>query len=296
MADAVPTGSLVTIREDLQQAAVSLLEPPGGEQAEFERGIAVARTISDSLIPSNDVVSYQGLELAGLHRSASICGGDWWTSYDLGDNRTLVVIADVTGHGLAAAMIMATAKGCCDALKATLASSEIQPGRLLHILNESLHEIRASMTCFAAIIDTSRGRILFSNGGHVFPYLLRRLTNRVANGADETGRAHYDLQCLGDASNVLGISPDAEFHEEERALEPGDVILWYTDGLIECADQRRRVFGRARLRRSMETHAGLGTATAIRDAVAHDALKFAGDVPLDDDLMVVVGTLPSSGR
>ncbi len=277
-------GAIENLGTDLQDTAIRLMSAVMGseQQEEFERTLQVACAIQDSLIPSSDgeiIFHTGGVQLAGFHRSATHCGGDWWTSCDLGDGRVLVVIGDVTGHGLPAAMVTATAKGCCEALKATTAGADIGPAKVLGILNDSMWQIRGTMTCFASVIESRASRIVFANGGHVFPYVL------------SAGASEPTITPLAQPGPLLGTTPSASFVEQQHPLEPGEMLLWYTDGLVECTNRAGQLYGLRRLRHALARASLQGGPKRPLDVVTTDAFAFIGDTPLADDLTVVVGLL-----
>src|SRR5207248_6435076 len=124
--------------------------------ATLEKELEVARTIQETLVPPSDLVTRPFVNLAGYFLPASQCGGDWWTVHDMPDGRVLVVIGDVTGHGVPSAMITAAAKAACDVVR-TLDGVHLTPGRLLQVINRAIFEAarrKFVMTCFASIIDT----------------------------------------------------------------------------------------------------------------------------------------------
>ena len=155
------------------------------EKATLEKELEVARTIQETLVPPPDPVERQYVRLAGYFLPASQCGGDWWTVHDMPDGRILVVIGDVTGHGVPSAMITAAAKAACDVVRAT-EGDKLTVTRLLEVMNRAIFESakrKFVMTCFASILDPKRKTITYANAGHNFPYLFRP-------GAVEIGRAH----------------------------------------------------------------------------------------------------------
>src|SRR5262249_24338683 len=155
--------------------------------------------------------------------------------------------------------------------------------RLLHVINDSLCRIHATMTCFACVLDLSQNRLTFANGGHTAPFMMRA----TAEGLKYEG--------LGDPSEGLGRNPKSEFREVHRAVVPGSVVGIYTDGLIECTNKNGRPFGRRRLLRSLEEHAPTRAVAGIRDAIVRDALALIEGQPLDDDLTLLVGSITVPG-
>src|SRR5688572_26299642 len=121
----------------------------------MEKELEVARTIQETLVPPSDTVDRKFVKIAGYFQPASQCGGDWWTYHDLKDGKVLVVIGDVTGHGVPSAMITAAAKAACDVARA-VNNEDVSSTQLLEIMNRAIFESakrKFVMTCFASVID-----------------------------------------------------------------------------------------------------------------------------------------------
>ena len=164
-----------------------------------------------------------GIELATRHRPASAAagvGGDWYGVARLADGRILLHVGDVAGHGFPAATAMARLYHALHGLAVTGGGS----GTLLHWLNKltcELPEFTIASAC-CAVYDPALRRLSLANAGHPSPVLVRG------------GRASTVPKPRG---GMLGVDPKGAFEEQEHAIEPGDVLLLYTDGLIE---RRRR--------------------------------------------------------
>jgi serine phosphatase RsbU (regulator of sigma subunit) len=91
------------------------------------------------LVPSEDVIDRGGIRLAGYFEPAAECGGDWWTVHDMPEDRVLIVIGDVTGHGISSAMITGVAKAACDVAR-LFTNGRITTGALLEMMNCCIHE------------------------------------------------------------------------------------------------------------------------------------------------------------
>ena len=190
-----------------------------------------------------------------------------------------MVIGDVTGHGVPSAMITAAAKAACDV--ARFIDSEVTATRLLEIMNHAIFEAgqrQFTMTCFASIIDPKARTITYANAAHNFPYLYR-----VAEGKGEFG----SLMIRG---NRLGDERTSRYEVKTTALLPGDVIVWYTDGLVECDDAKGEEYGEKRFRASVKRAAALEPGD-MRDAIVADANSHFGDVPRKDDITLIVGRI-----
>jgi serine phosphatase RsbU (regulator of sigma subunit) len=149
-----------------------------------------------------------------------------------------LVVGDATGHGMPAALVMATARSM---LRAVAQACE-SPGEVLRMANDPLFaDIPPNMfvTCFYAILDPKSGRLVYANAGHDLPYLHR--------GGDAE-----ELRARG---MPLGLMLGMSYEEQEVTLEAGESALFYSDGLVEAHDlQRREMFGFPRLQVLVAEH------------------------------------------
>jgi serine phosphatase RsbU (regulator of sigma subunit) len=253
------------------------------EKATLEKELEVARTIQETLVPPPDPVDRQFIRLAGYFLPASQCGGDWWTVHDMPDGRVLVVIGDVTGHGVPSAMITAAAKAACDVVRAT-DGDRLTVTHLLEIMNRAIFESakrKFVMTCFASILDPRRRTITYANAGHNFPYLFRP-------GAPDGN----DFQVLMSRGNRLGDLEESTYQEKVQPLQPGDVLVWYTDGIVECENDRGEEYGEKRFRAAIRRAADLDP-VSMRESVVSAAGQFFGDRPRKDDITMVFARIAS---
>jgi serine phosphatase RsbU (regulator of sigma subunit) len=254
------------------------------EKATLEKELEVARTIQETLVPPADLVTRDFIHLAGYFLPASQCGGDWWTVHDLPDGRVLVVIGDVTGHGVPSAMITAAAKAACDVVRATEGSA-LTVTKLLEVMNRAIFESakrKFVMTCFASILDPKRKTISYANAGHNFPYLFRP---GGASGAPSGGEGQ-DFQVLMSRGNRLGDLEESTYQEKTHPLQPGDVLVWYTDGIVECENDRGEEYGEKRFRAAIRRASDLDP-IAMRESVVSAAGQFFGERARKDDITMV---------
>jgi len=247
------------------------------EKATLEKELEVARTIQETLVPPPDLVQRPFINLAGYFMPASQCGGDWWTVHDMPDGRVLVVIGDVTGHGVPSAMITAAAKAACDVVR-TSEGARLTVTKLLEVMNRAIYESakrKFVMTCFASILDPKARTITYANAGHNFPYLFR------PGAPDGT-----DFQVLMSRGNRLGDLEESTYAEKTHPLQKGDVLVWYTDGIVECENERGEEYGEKRFRAAIRRASDLDP-VAMREAVVSSAGQFFGDRARKDDITMV---------
>lgn len=183
-----------------------------------------------------------------------------------------VVIADVTDKGVPAALFMALSRTL---LRATAIDGR-PPAAVLERANRLiLSDSRAGLfvTCFYAVLDIATGELVYANGGHNYP-----LVYRVATGRVETLRAD---------GIVLGIVSQPRFEQRSLTLEPGDVVLFYTDGVTEAMNPQRELFGDERLADILRAHHA-NTPSEIINAVIAAVTAFAHDQSQSDDITMVV--------
>ena len=259
---------------------ISILLQQTAEKAKMEQELEVAKAIQETLVPSDAPVKKATLTFAGFYQPASQTGGDWWTWAELAGGKILLVIGDVTGHGIPSAMITAAAKSACDVAR-YIHQEEITVTRLLEIMNHAIFESaqrRFVMTCFASIVDTKARTITYANAGHNFPYLFRQ-----NEGKGEFG----SLMIRG---NRLGDDPTSKYEAKTTALAMGDVLVWYTDGIVECENEAGEEYGEKRFRASVRKAAALD-AGEMRDAIIGDANTYFGETSRKDDITMVVGRM-----
>ncbi len=259
---------------------IEILLEQTAEKARIDQELEVAKTIQETLVPSPEPVTRGTLRFAGYYQPAAQTGGDWWTWSELPNGKILIVIGDVTGHGVPAAIITAAAKAACDVAR-HVNQANLTVTTLLELMNQAIFESgqqRFHMTCFASIVDPQQRTITYANAGHNFPYLFR-----AGDGKGEFG----SLMIRG---NRLGDARDSRYEAKTTELAPGDVLVWYTDGLIECEGPGGEEYGERRFRASVKKAASLDPAD-MRDALIADASGFFGDVPRRDDITLVVGRI-----
>ena len=259
---------------------ISLLLQQTAEKAKIEQELEVAKAIQETLVPTDAAVQKGTLTFAGFYQPAAQTGGDWWTWAELTGGKILVVIGDVTGHGVPSAMITAAAKAACDVAR-HVHDDDVTVSRLLEIMNHAIFESaqrRFVMTCFASIVDPKTRTITYANAGHNFPYLFR-----AGEGKGEFG----SLMIRG---NRLGDDPTSKYETKTTELVAGDVLVWYTDGIVECENAAGEEYGEKRFRASVRKAAALD-AREMRDAVIGDATAYFGDAARKDDITMVVGRI-----
>jgi PAS domain S-box-containing protein len=209
------------------------------ERERIEQELQVARLIQQTLLPKS-LPGLPGYDVAAYYQPAREVGGDFYDFLELEDGRLGLVIGDVSGKGVPAAIVMAISRTM---LHAAYRLGSPAPGEILEQVNNILHpDIPPNMfvTCLAAILDSRIGRLQYANAGHDLPYL------RHADGVSE-------LRATG---MPLGLMPGMSYEQKEIALKPGESVLLYSDGLVEAHDPRREMFGFPRMQEFVGAHPG----------------------------------------
>jgi serine phosphatase RsbU (regulator of sigma subunit) len=238
----------------------------------IERDLAVARDIQSGLLPAESP-NFAGFDIAGMNRPADQTGGDYYDWQTLPDGRLAVVLADVTGHGIGPALVMAV----CRAYARASAPSAPEPGALLRRLNELLvADLRGGrfITFALALLDPS-GRVDLLSAGHG-PTLLYHA---------DTG----EVEQFGGDGPPLGIALE-ERYEPTRTftMRRGDLLVLLTDGFIEWARDGREQFGAARMADELKRRADRPAAEILRDLDGAVREFAAGAPQLDDTTAVVI--------
>jgi phosphoserine phosphatase RsbU/P len=228
-----------------------------------------AREIQTHLMP-RELPRVKGLEVACAWQPAQTVGGDYFDVLSLAPGQLALCLADVSGKGIAAALLMANLQ----ALVRAFAPDTAGPGVLCRKVNEALCASIAPakfVTLFYGVIDTETLTLRYENAGHCPPIVLR------GDCATE----------LTDGSIVLGIFPNAQYQDRRYALKSSDCLLLTTDGVTEAANEADEEFGAARLTASARAARTQG-ANAIRTRILEDVSRFCHGNFHDDASLIVV--------
>src|SRR5215210_7650460 len=235
--------------------------------------LEVARELQAALLPQEMPV-VPGWSFAHSYRTANEVGGDYYDLMPLPDGRVALVVGDASGHGMAAGLVMAIA----NATLKTALDLDPAPEQVAALLNRAIYRIgnkRTFMSIFYGVLDPGTGSLDFVCAGHPFPF-VRRQDGQVEE--------------LGCGGLPLGMRETLPLVTGTAELQPGDLLVFYTDGLAEAVDASGRSF-------SYERIAGLlrdgGAPWSIHDRILADFDHHIGDEPLRDDLtLLVMSRLP----
>jgi serine phosphatase RsbU (regulator of sigma subunit) len=254
------------------------------EQAEKERleeELRIARQIQMSLLPAQGVAGLPGVRVAALCLPAAEVGGDYYDILPLAATRMGVLVADVSGKGTSAALYMAELKGLVLSLSRIYDSPAKLLGEANRILTANM-DSRSFVTMTYAVVDTAARRMRYARAGH----------SPLIHMQARTG----ETRVLAPAGLGLGLDAGPRFEEilqeDEVPLEPGDLFLFFTDGLSEAMNPGAELFGEGRLRRILEESAALGS-EELKERILEEVRRFVGEaLPHDDMTLVVLKVVP----
>ena len=273
------------VREAAEEASAH--ERAEHAMAAVQHDLAVARDIQAGLLPQQPP-AIAGYEIAGMNRPADLTGGDYYDWQELPDGRLAVVLADVTGHGIGPALVMAVCRAYARASAPIISDPAILVGRLNDLLHADLPSDR--FITFAIAILSPDGRVELLSAGHG-PTLLYR----AASG---------DIQQFGGDGLPLGIAPGEVYGPTSSfRMEQGDALMLLTDGFFEWQrPSDGECFGIERLCDAMigSIRDG-GLAAGMIRSIDAAVTKFADGAPQADDMTAVVvrrtaASIPADGR
>jgi len=236
----------------------------------IEQELNTARVIQERLLPKAPPV-IAGYDLAGRSESARQVGGDYFDYFSQDGDSTVICLADVSGKGISAALVMANTQ----ATIRSLSLSDTALTKRLEHANQLLYNSTDSdkfVTMFYSVLDPRTHELTFSNAGHNPPLLI---------SADGSVRE------LEDGGPVLGILPGFSYQQSSVTLDQGDVLLIYSDGFSEAANVKLEEFGDDRLRALAVSHRQ-ETAAALIESIAKEVKAFCGEASQFDDMTIVV--------
>jgi len=248
----------------------AMLHAQALETERFRQQLDIAREVQACLLPGSPP-SVPGYDIAGLCLSSLEIGGDYFDYIPFRDGRLGLVVADVSGKGVPAALIMAT-------FRAALRTNIRREHDIPRVLGEVNRMLRQSMglsrfvTAVCGVLDPRDGSMTYVNCGHNPPVLLR---------ADGT------RTLLESRFGALGMFPGAPPDTATVTLAPDDVLVLYTDGVVDTWDSHDNDYGLPRLEEVVRQSAGLAARTVI-DRIVESTQAFAGGRTYDDDFTVMV--------
>ena len=237
-----------------------------------EKELQVARETQQALLPSEfpPFPERREFQLHAVSKAARHVAGDFFDFFLINPRTLVFVIADVSGKGMSAALVMAVTR----TIVRNLAENGKTPARILAETNELLRESHggsAFVTILLGIYNTNSGRIMYANGGHSPPLLVDR---------------HGNARSVGEATGtIVGMLENQEYANAEMRLLPGETLLLFTDGITEARSPGGEFYGEGRIRAFLEANHGK-SAEALCDTLEKEICDFQ-KMNLADDLTIL---------
>ncbi|HEY7392197.1 MAG TPA: SpoIIE family protein phosphatase [Bryobacteraceae bacterium] len=246
------------------------------ENERLQSELAIAREVQAQLFPKA-APSLRGLKLAGVCQPARSVSGDYYDFLSISERAVAFAIGDVAGKGISAALLMAAIQSN---MRTQLAATDgnrpnyFSAASLVGALNRQLYANTAPekyATFYFALYDDVEHVVTYTNAGHLPPMLVRK---QCVDQLEPTG-------------TVVGAFPSARYEEQKIALEPGDILVAYTDGMVEPENVYGEMFGEERLRDLVLRHAGEDSDEMIARAM-EAVVQWTGSTELQDDMTMLV--------
>ncbi len=244
------------------------------KQNQIKQELDIARNIQKSMLPSSDP-EFENMEISGYSVSATEVGGDYYDYIHLEDNRFSIAFGDVTGHGVSAGLLMAMAKSCM------FVQCKVDPNVIpvMTALNSMIlggkTERRLRMGFLYSVFDLNDNTLTISSAGHPLPYYYKH-ENR-------------DLEPIKVIPGYqLGVKESTKFRETKVQLAPKDILVYFTDGIVESRNIDGEEYGYDRFEEFIKINSFL-SAKDLKEAIIDDYnIWIAGLEEADDDMTIVV--------
>ncbi len=236
----------------------------------MKKDLYFAQSVQEKLLPAQ-MPTMEGVEFAVATSPARNIGGDYYDFINLVEGTMGICIADVSGKGVPAALVMASTRSYLR----LIAKDNYDCNSILYDLNNLLlqdTEENMFVTMFYAILDMGNKELYFSNAGHNYPLIYK----------NSEKKASY-LQANG---FPLGMMQDFSFEPAESNLESGDMLLFYTDGIVEAMNSKKELFGFERLEDAVNDYGSLGV-DAFMKRFMKELKAFIGEAELSDDYTIM---------
>lgn len=239
------------------------------EKQKLEKEISLAQTIQRGFWPK-EVPSLDGFQIAGLSIPAAAVGGDYFDYIPLSPSTCALVVADISGKGFSAALLMASFRAVLRAQVRNRFSVAEAASLMNNVFVEDCPPNRF-VTMVYGELDADRRTLTYANCGHNPPFLF--------DGSD--------FQLLEEGGPIVGFRKNLPFRSGSLEISPGQTVVMFTDGVVEAQDRGEEMFGEDRLREVIYRHRH-ETAERILKQIQAAVLEFAGDAPQFDDLTLLV--------
>ncbi|HEY3990958.1 MAG TPA: GAF domain-containing SpoIIE family protein phosphatase [Acidobacteriaceae bacterium] len=259
-------------------ALVHSLASEAARRERIDREIEIAREVQERLFPQQ-LPTLPGHSIHGACRPAQGVGGDYYDVLSLDDGSLGLAIGDVSGKGISAALLMASLRA---SLRGMTMDGPADLAVLMSRVNRLVYESSATnryATFFFSIYEPAPRLLRYVNAGHNPPYVLR----------------NSEVHALDGGGPVIGLLPDAIYEECRLLLEPGDLLLAYTDGISEALNLQEQEWGEERMLAAARARLPENASTILRHIVT-EADRFAATAPQHDDMTLLLMKLDHAPR
>lgn len=274
----------ITAQKRAQQQLQNYATELNAKNSQMQEDLNIACELHQALLPTDFVFFPRGvgeaearLRFSHLYYPSGSIGGDFFDLRQISENEVALFVADVMGHGIRSALVVATLRGLLEELRAT----HHDPGRLLTQLNTTYGAIFKRLggevifaTAFYAVMETRSGLLRYANASHPLPYLLRRSQSRLERPA------------ISGATAALGLFENTAFLTSTLEMLKGDLLLVYTDGLSETENSKREAYEASRMALLLRENLAL-PARDLLALVTEDAREFSGSGAFADDVCLL---------
>lgn len=237
---------------------------------DLEEDLRTAHRIQQSFLPKENPI-IKGIDIFGLSIPAKEVGGDYYDFIQIDEHHLGIAIADVSGKGTPAALLMANLHACLRG-QALINRSVKDTVNKANFMLSRFMEMGRFITLFYGILDIKKKTFTYTNAGHNFPLLLNKDSNS---------------KTLEKGGIILGISDNSVYEEETVQLNPGDLLLLYTDGISEAMNEKDEMFEEQRLLEILKDNQDL-SAQNLSEKIVDSVLSFQGTIPQGDDITLVL--------
>lgn len=234
----------------------------------FRDEIQAARAIQNALIPQSQP-AIEGYDVSFYYQPMNEIGGDLIDHLQLGSGKHLLALADISGKGLSAALLMSKLQGLLQAFAYDVPFEQLMP-----IINQKFYRTVPKQS-FASLLliklEEKTTKLHLVNAGHLPPILLSK----------------GQIRTLPKGGLAIGLKPQADYQIIEASLHSGDILFCYSDGLSEAFNLEQQAFGEQRIQEILKQNAGLST-KQISEMILQELNRFVGDRELSDDLSLIV--------
>lgn len=246
------------------------------EKEKIKKEFLVAREVQFNLLPE-DTPKHDRLDIATYFEPATEVGGDYFDFLYINEDKIGVVIADVSGHGMSAGLLMAITKSCLH----TQLTYQTEIDRMMYSMNNilcGLSEQRSLVTMFLSVLDLKESTVTFANAGHPFTYLIKNNSQRL-----------IPLEAI---SYPLAVKKNLPFKAHTVPINIGDYLVYYSDGIIEALDEEGNLFGYDRIEELLKSR-NYSNSRELLETLITEVRIHIGSAEQFDDITAVVVRLKS---